>query len=435
MAGNHLEHGLVERHGHRIVVVETPHSAVEKILAAVTPLPVERVTLTDAVGLVVAADIKSPLNLPPWDNSAMDGYAVRSNDLSGEAPHELEIIEEIPAGAFPQRKLGAGQCARIFTGAPVPRSAGGVIRQEDTTRLDDALVRVNDTRDAGRNIRREGEDVHRGDTVLQAGTQLGPAQLGMLASVAEFEPPVHRQPVVAFMGSGDEIADADERDAILDGRKIASSNSYTLMALIREAGAEPLNLGVAKDDPDDLRQRLLAAKDADFVVTTAGISVGEHDLLHGVLQGLQVDQKFWRIRMRPGAPVGFGFIGALDGVPWIGLPGNPVSAMVTFELFVRPAIRTMLGHPLPYRGVTEVTLAEPLALGPPLRHFLRVKLSHGPAGLTARLTGAQGSGILSSMMHADALAIVAEDRPRVESGERLDAIILNDTRHVEACPW
>ena len=133
----------------------------------------------------------------------------------------------------------------------------------------------------------------------------------------------------------------------------------------------------------------------------------------------------------------FGFIGAgaLDGLPWIGLPGNPVSAMVTFELFVRPAIRTMLGHTLPYRGVTEVTLAEPIALGPPLRHFLRVKLSHGPAGLTARLTGAQGSGILSSMMHADALAIVAEDRPRVESGERLDAIILNDTRHVEACPW
>ncbi len=415
--------------------METPQTAVEKIVAAVTPLPAERVPLTDAFGLVLAADIKSPLNLPPWDNSAMDGYAVRSSDVSGKAPHELEIVEEIPAGAFPQHELGAGQCARIFTGAPVPGGAGSVIRQEDTTRLDDTRVRVDDTRDAGRNIRREGEDVRRGDTVLRAGTQLGPAQLGMLASVAEFEPPVHRRPVVAFLGSGDEIADVDERDAILQGRKIASSNTYTLMALVREAGAKPLNLGVAKDDPDDLRQRLLAAKDADLVVTTAGISVGEHDLLHGVLQGLEVNRKFWRIRMRPGAPVGFGIIGALDGTPWIGLPGNPVSSMVTFELFVRPAIRTMLGHPLPYRGVTEVTLTEPIALGPPLRHFLRVKLSRGPAGLTARLTGAQGSGILSSMVSADALAIVAEDRPRVESGERLDAIVLNDPGHVEVCPW
>ena len=415
--------------------METPRTAAEKILAAVTSLPVERVRLTDAFGLVVAADIESPLNLPPWDNSAMDGYAVRSSDLSGDAPHELEIVEEIPAGAFPQHELGAGQCARIFTGAPVPRGAGSVVRQEDATRIDDARVRIDDTRDAGRNIRREGEDVRQGDTVLRAGTQLGAAQLGILASVAEFEPPVHRRPVVAFMGSGDEIADADERDAILQGRKIASSNSYTLMALVTEAGAEPLNLGVAKDDPDDLRQRLLAAKDADLVVTTAGISVGEHDLLHGVLQGLDIDRKFWRIRMRPGAPVGFGIIGALDGTPWIGLPGNPVSSMVTFELFVRPAIRTMLGHTLPYRDVTEVTLTEPIALGPPLRHFLRVKLSRGPAGLTARLTGAQGSGILSSMVNADALAIVAEDRPHVESGERLDAIVLNDPGHVEVCPW
>jgi molybdopterin molybdotransferase len=395
----------------------------------------ERVALIDAVGLVISADIESPLNLPPWDNSAMDGYAVRSSDFSGEAPHELEIVEEIPAGAFPQHELGAGQCARIFTGAPVPRGADCVIRQEDTTRLDDVRVRVDDTRDTGRNIRREGEDVHRGDTVLRVGTQLGPAQLGMLASVAEFEPPVHRRPVVAFMGSGDEIADADERDAILEGRKIASSNTYTVMALIREAGGEPLNLGVAKDDPADLRQRLLAAKDADLVVTTAGISVGEHDLLHGVLKELDVDQQFWRIRMRPGAPVAFGLIGALDGLPWIGLPGNPVSTMVTFELFVRPAIRSMLGHTLPYRGVTAVTTVEPIALGPPLRHFVRAKLSRGSAGLTARLTGPQGSGILSSMVHADGLLIVAEDRPRVESGESLDAIILNDTRHVEVCPW
>ena len=415
--------------------METPRSAANKILADIAALPAEQVALADSLDRVLTADVVSPLDLPPWDNSAMDGYAVRSEDLSGEGPHELEIVEEIPAGAFPSRELQAGQCARIFTGAPIPRGADGVIRQEDTTRLNEIRVRIEDSRDTGRNVRRKGEDVRAGATVLPAGTQLRPAQLGMLASIAEFNPSVFRRPVVAILGSGDEIADSDEREAILEGRKIASSNTYALMSLISDAGGEPLNLGIARDNPADLRERLMKAARADLVITTAGISVGEHDFLLEVLEQLQVERRFWKIRMRPGAPVGFGLVGALDGLPWIGLPGNPVSTMVTFELFARPAIRRMMGHRRLFRRLTEVTTAEAITLGPALRYFLRVTLTEESDCVMARLTGAQGSGILSSMVQADALLIVPEDQSHVDAGETVKAIVLNDARHVEECPW
>ncbi len=415
--------------------MQTPNSAANEILANISPLPPERVPISRALGLVLGEDVVSPVNLPHWDNSAMDGYAVRAEDVQGAPPHEFEIIEEIPAGAFPTKQVAPGQSARIFTGAPTPSGADTVIRQEDTTRLDETHVRVDDTRDAGRNVRKKAEDVQQGDTVLHQGTPLEPAALGMLASVACFDVAAHRRPVVAILGSGDEIAGENERAAILNGQKIGSSNTYTLAALIERAGAEVLNLGVAKDDPDDLRARMLDAAPADLVVTTAGISVGEHDFLHQVLEDLHLDKRFWRIQMRPGAPVGFGLVGDLDATPWIGLPGNPVSTMVTFELFVRPAIRKMLGHTKPFRAVTTVIAAEPITLGAPLRHFLRVKLTGDPSRLEAHLTGPQGSGILSSMVHADALAVVAEDQSEVRVGEELQAIVLDDHRHVENCPW
>ena len=415
--------------------MHTPNSAASNILTFISPLQAESVSISQALDRVLTADIVSPVTLPPWDNSAMDGYAVRSTDLAAGAPCELQIVEEIAAGAFPTTAVEPGQCSRIFTGAPIPRGADGVVRQEDTTRLTDTCVRIDDVRDAARNVRAKGEDVREGDTVLPAGTPLGPAQLGMLAAVASFDVMVCRQPRVAILGSGDEIADADERDAILEGRKIASSNTYTLTALVQLSGAEPVNLGIAKDDPAELRARLLNAASADLVVTTAGISVGEHDFLHQVLEELHLDKKFWRIRMRPGAPVGFGLIGDLNGMPWIGLPGNPVSTMVTFELFVRPAIRRMLGHTALFRHLTPVVAAEPVTLGPRLRHFLRVKLSGAPGNLAAHLTGPQGSGLLSSMIDADALMIVPEDIPHVEPGDVLPAIVLDDPQHVAECPW
>src|SRR5207245_1904646 len=295
-----------------------------------------------------------------------------SADVTGASPERtgtLRVIETVPAGRFPERALGPGEVTRIFTGAPLPTGADGVIRQEDTEPLPDGRVAVRNDRDSGRNVRHRGEDIRAGAVALARGAALGPAQLGVLASIAHGTPLVHRPPRVAFMGSGDEIVDLERADEILAGKKIATSNSYTLHGMIRRAGGTPLDLGVARDTQDSLREHLAGAHDADLLVTTAGVSVGEHDLVREVLTALGCDIKLWRIRMRPGAPLGFGLFA--DGRPWIGLPGNPVSTMVTFELFVRPALRRLLGHPLPFRRTVPVVALEPITLGPQLRPFLR----------------------------------------------------------------
>ncbi len=406
----------------------TPAEAARLILEHIRPLDPARRPLRQALDLVLAGDVTSPIDLPPWDNSAMDGYAARAADLSAPGT-ELRVVETIPAGRFPKKALGPGDAARIFTGAPLPRGADSVIRQEDTRARPDGRVTVTEVRDVGKNIRRRGEDITRGATVLSAGTPLGPAQLGVLASIAHRKPLVHPAPRVAFLGSGDEIAELDEAKEILAGRKIASSNSYTLSGMIRRAGAIPLDLGVARDTKASLRRHLAGARRADLLVTTAGVSVGEHDLVRAVLTELGCDMKLWRIRMRPGAPLGFGL---LRGKPWIGLPGNPVSTMVTFELFVRPAIRRLSGHSLPFRRTLPVRVEEAITLGPKLRHFLRAVVLPGAqdGALGARLTGPQGSGILSSMARANALLIVPEDRPAVAPGEVLQAMLLDDPVHV-----
>ena len=408
--------------------MRSPGDAARAILEGLSPLPSERLPLLDALGRVLAEDVHSPLDLPPWDNSAMDGYAVRGADLAtGSGPWPLRIVEEIPAGGFPSQVVGAGECARIFTGAPIPVGADGVIRQEDTDGARAGVVRILDPRDRGKNIRRHGEDLARGSVALERGTVLGPAHIGVLASIAASTAVVHRTPTVAILGSGNEIADLDERDAILAGKKIASSNSYTLTANIRRAGAITLNLGVARDDPEDLRRRLARAAAADLLVTTAGISVGEHDYLRTVIEDMGGELGFWRIRMRPGAPVGYG---TLNGRPWIGLPGNPVSTMVTFELFVRPAIRRLQGHGLPFRRSVPVEVAEPLHYPTRLTHFLRAIVAEEDGRLRARLTGPQGSGILTSMARANALLIVPADRDEVAPGEQLRALLLDEPVHV-----
>jgi len=417
----------------------TPTEAARLILENIAPLPVLRQPLREALDLVLAEDVASPIDLPPWDNSAMDGYAVRAVDVEEAAPDHtvvLAVIESVAAGQFPQRTIGPGQATRIFTGAPLPAGADTVVRQEDTEDAGGGPDRVTVVagRDARKNVRYRGEDIRKGAVVLPAGTPLGPAQLGVLASIAHGTPLVHRAPRVAFMGSGDEIVDLDQSDDILAGRKIATSNSYTLHALIRRTGGIPVDLGLARDTRDSLREHLGGARDADLLVTTAGVSVGEHDFVREVLAELGCDMKLWRVRMRPGAPLGFGLLG---GTPWIGLPGNPVSTMVTFELFVRPAIRRLLGHRLPFRRTVPVCVAEPITLGPRLRHFLRAVVQPEGAGgaLVARLTGPQGSGILTSMARANALLIVPEDRAGVSAGDTLAALLLDDPHHVAEAPF
>ena len=388
------------------------------------PLPSEERPLGAALGLVLATDVVAPLDLPPWTNSAMDGYACRTADVRQGAV--LHVVETVVAGQFPARALGPGDATRLFTGAPLPTGADCVIRQEDTTTSADRVT-ITDARDAGKNTRRAGEDVRAGATVLRAGTALGPAQLALLAAMAHEPVAVHRPPVVAYLASGDELTTLDHKDEILAGRRIANSNAYALNGLIRTSGAVAKDLGLAADTQDSLREHLAGAVDADVLVTTAGVSVGEHDLVRGVLTELGYDIRISRVRLRPGAPLGFG---VREGRTWIGLPGNPVSTMVTFELFVRPLLRRMLGHALPFRRTIPVVTAEDITLGPRLQHFLRVVLSGASGSMPrAHLTGPQGSGILSSMARADALLIVPEDQPHVPAGTILTALVLDDPVH------
>ena len=415
----------------------TPVAAAEaacRILEHVRRQPPLRTPLDDALGSVLAEDIVSPLDVPPWTNSAMDGYAARSDDVRGASasqPVQLRIVEEIPAGHFPVETIRPGECARIFTGAALPPGADSVIRQEDTDEGTD-IVTITADRDVTMNIRLAGEDIAKGTSVLERGTALRAAQIGVLASLAMGHTMVYRRPRVAILASGDEIVDVDQPEEILAGRKIASSNTHTLIALVREAGGIPVNLGIARDTPDSVRAHVERAADADLLITSAGISVGEHDYLRDVLHAMGADLKFWRLRMRPGAPVGFGMLG---DVPWIGLPGNPVSTMVTFELFVRPAIRKMAGHDLPFRRAVRVGLDEPISVRPTLQHFLRATVADSREGLRARLTGPQGSGILTSMVHADALLIIPEGRHETPAGAQVDALVLTEPRHQAKPPF
>lgn len=409
--------------------------AATHIVGSLIPLPATAVPLDEGLGLVLAESVTSAVEIPAWTNAAMDGYAVRGADVRGATPEDpvaLSVVEELPAGRFPTREVGPGTCTRIFTGAPLPSGADSVIRQEDTD-LGSARVRVFRDRDVGLNIRQAGEDIRRGALALPAGAGLGPAELGVLASLAVATPLVHRRPRVAILGSGDEIAHVTETDAIRSGRKVASSNSHTLTALVRLAGAEPVNLGIAQDTRESVMAHLEQAREADLLVTSAGISVGEHDHLRTAVEAMGGRLDFWKLRMRPGAPVGFGWLPAIGPgrwVPWIGLPGNPVSAMVTFELFVRPAIRRLLGHPLPFRCSTPVTLIEPVRVGATLQHFLRAVVETASGGThTVRLTGPQGSGILTSMVRANALLVVPEGVEGCAQGAQLDALRFDDARH------
>lgn len=400
--------------------------AVARVADDVAPLGVEHVPLRDALGRVLAADARAPYTLPVCNNSAMDGYAVRGDELAGasaEAPREFRVIETVAAGQFPTRTLTAGEATRIMTGAPLPMGADTVVRVEDTDGGVEVVRAVND-RDVRKNVRPRGEDFREGDAVLQAGEPIGAAQIGVLASLGMATVPVHRAPRVAILGSGDELVDLDAFDQVLAGEKIVASNSYTLDALVRTAGGIPVPIGNARDTAESMREYFAKAVEArpDLIVSSAGISVGEFDYTRDALGALKAELKFWKVRMRPGAPIGFG---AVAGIPWIGLPGNPVSVMVTFELFVRPAILRMLGHTRLHRRPVPVTLEEPVQIGARLTHFLRAIVTVQPSGaLTARLTGPQGSGILTSMARANALLVVPEDQPSHAAGAQLSALLL-----------
>jgi len=395
------------------------------VLREVAPLPDEIVPLPEALGRVLAEAVVSPLALPPWDNSSMDGYAVRAGDVRGAtpaAPVTLRVVATVAAGAASDRALGTGEAIRIMTGGPVPAGADSVIRVEDTDGGTDT-VRVRNDRDALKNVRPRGEDLGKGDIAVRRGARLGPGQLGVLASIGRGSLRVHRRARVALLASGDELVDVDRFDEVLAGRKIVTSNSYSLLAAIRECDAEPVSLGFVPDDPDAIRARLNQLRDApcDLLVTTGGVSVGSFDHTRPVLAAMGLEPRFWRIRIRPGAPVGFGMLGR---IPWLGLPGNPVSTLVTFELLAAPAIRRMHGYAQPFRRTVRLRLAAPVSINAPLVHFHRATVSIEGGERVARLTGPQGSGLLTSMAKADALVIVRPERRDLAAGEYVDALML-----------
>jgi molybdopterin molybdotransferase len=399
------------------------------VLAGVPTLGTARLPLAAALGSVLAEDLISPIDLPRWDNSAMDGFAVRSAEVRGataDEPVHLAILEDVPAGAFPTLPLRPGFATRVMTGAPVPEGADGVIRVEHTdggSKLGspEARVEIRSDADAGKNVRPRGQEMRVGARVLEAGRTLRAAELGIAASIGRAELAVVRRPVVAILTSGDELVDVDGFEEVLAGRRIVSSNSYTLAAQVAEAGAEARLLGISPDDPAALREHLLRGVGCDLLITSAGVSVGEHDLVRRVLAELGLRSAFWRVRIRPGSPLAFGWIDELGGIPWFGLPGNPVSSMVTFEIFVRPALLRMAGHQAIFPPTVQAQTSEDLAPAPGLTLFLRATLSDGDPP-TATLTGHQGSGILSSMAAANALLVVPEEG--CAAGGMVTAIVL-----------
>lgn len=405
----------------------TVAEASERILAEIRPLETESVALRQALGRVCAEDIPATVTMPPWSNSSMDGYAVRSADItpvmSGE-PVKLRVVATIAAGEFASRPLKRGEAMRIMTGAPVPEGADSVIRKEDTDG-GSQKVEIRDARDVWKNIRPAGEDFQRGDMLAKRGNPIKPALIGVLASSGVSRVKTFRRPRVALISSGDELVEVDEFDEVLAGRRIVSTNSYTLEALTRVAGGIPVDLGIAADTKASLKRKLGNVSDSDLILTSAGVSVGDLDHTRDVFASLGGKQKFWKVKMRPGAPLAFGM---LNDVPWLGLSGNPVSAMVSFELFVRPVLRKMQGHAALFRRTVTVTMEEEVKIGAKLTHFLRAIVTRKEDGtLIARLTGHQSSAALTSMARANALLIVPETSPKVAKGSQLKAMMLDQS--------
>jgi molybdopterin molybdotransferase len=392
--------------------------ALEQILSRVRPLATERVDVLAALGRVLAEAVHSTRLIPPWPNSSMDGYAVRSADARAGAT--LAVVGRVAAGALPDRTVGAGEAMRIFTGAPLPDGADAVVPQEDVE-AETARVTLRGASERGAYVRPAGEDVRVGDLVLEPGTLLGAAEIGLLATLGHSQVQVSRRPRVAVLSTGSELADLGTEPG---PAQIPNANTYSLMAQVMEAGGIAVNLGVAPDRLDAIGERIRRGREADVLVSSAGVSVGDLDLVREALVDAGAELHLWKVNMRPGKPITFG---SLAGRPVFGLPGNPVSAMVTFELFVRPALFAMQGRRGSSRSRLRVEAAETITNRGSRRAYLRISMEEREGRLLARLTGEQGSGILRSMVAADGLAVVAPDS-KVEVGELVEVILLRDLR-------
>lgn len=409
--------------------------ALKKILETVKPLQSETVELSNALGRVIAEDVIADSDLPPFANSSMDGFAIRAVDIaqvSEQSSVSLMVVMDIPAGSAPSGKINNGESARIMTGAPMPEGADAVIPVESTDAQwtpgsDEALpkqVSVFRSVKSGDYVRLAGEDIHYGEQIIAEGTLLRPAEIGLLAAVGRNIVKVIRQPRVAILSTGDELIDVGEP---LKPGKIRDSNSYTLAALVKEHGGIPIRVPTARDTLEDVRSRFREALEQkpDLILSSAGVSVGAFDVVRTIIEELgKVD--FWRINLRPGKPLAFGQVG---GVPFFGLPGNPVSAMVTFDVFVRPTL-LKLGQRPDDATTIEASIGEDMR-SDGRRSYIRVKLNREEDGWIAQTTGTQSSGALSSMMLADGLMIIPEDVEFLPAGTKLPIRLLRDLQELD----
>lgn len=401
----------------------TVAQARDAILSVIHPLGTERLSLIEAQGRVIAEEVRASRQQPPWDNSAMDGYAVRAADIQNateQSPIHLTVLETITAGMVPKQTVGPGQASRIMTGAPVPAGADAVIKVELTRSSQRTQVEILSAVPEGNDIRRAGEDQEPGDLLLTPGTYLRPAEIGVLAAAPRSFVFVHRIPTVAIIATGDELS---EPDLPIGPGQIVNTNSYALAAMVKQLGGAPRVLPVARDSLQSLKDAFAQARGADVIISSGGVSVGEHDFVKEALEQLGVEMAFWKVKMTPGKPLAFG---QWNGIPVYGLPGNPVSSLVSFELFVRPALLKLAGHTRIFRRMLRATLEDTMTKRPGMPHFLRVTLREQDGKWFVSSTGAQGSGILRSMSKAHALAVGAEHLNRVEAGTEVWVMPLDE---------
>ena len=444
----HHHHHQEHEHRHIDEDMLSVEEAYRQIMACFGPLEPEEKPLLECLGQTLAAEIRSPLALPPLANSGMDGYAVRRADIGGAGegqPRRLQVIGLVAAGQVSAQTVAPGTAIRIMTGAPVPDGADTVVPFEETDEVERrAAGRTLDEIDIradlplGCNVRPAGEDVQPGQLVLEAGTVIRPAEIGVLASLGLERARVIRRPLVSVLSTGDELESLGQP---LAGGKIYDSNGFSVAASIIAAGGRPQTLGIARDNLADMRRKLEQVAGSDLLVTSAGVSKGDYDVVKDVLTE-RGDINFWSVRMRPAKPLAFGLLrddtGAAGAtgtagkpIPLMGLPGNPVSAMVAFEMFARPAIRAMLGRQRLARPVVEGTLTGPIRNTDGRRVFARVEVERQNGVFYANPTGPQGSNILTSMSRANGLAVCPEDLPVKEAGERVSIIMLDWNEEVD----
>ncbi|HEX9049591.1 MAG TPA: gephyrin-like molybdotransferase Glp [Anaeromyxobacter sp.] len=385
------------------------------ILESVSPLGAEIVPALEAVGRVLAEDVRAPFDLPRWDNSAMDGFALRAQDA--DRPGGLRVSGYVPAGTTPAGAVAEGTAVRVLTGAPIPPGADAVVPVEHTEEQG-GTVRPLRPIGAGQNVRRRGEDIRAGEVVLAAGTVLGPAELSALASCSRLAVPVVRRARVAILSTGDELV---EPGAPLAPGLIHDSNAWALAAAVRQAGGVPAALGIARDDREALRRLLREGLAADALVTSAGVSVGDRDLVREVLEELGVRQLFWKIDIKPGRPTAFALAGR---TPVFSLPGNPVATLLTFDQLVRPALLRAMGHERVLRPLVPAALRDGLRRKPGRVEFVRVRLERSAGALVATSAGDQATGMLGTLLRADGIVVVPADRGTIEPGGAVEVQVL-----------